>query len=172
MISGHSSDTLHPGMMLLTVPPLPAVEFKTPTKYHCYKSLLPLTMLLCLNLAAGTAAVPNAEEVPLSDEEGEEGAAGAATGPPEEPPSPSARQAEAGPSTAAGAAAGAEEAAGPSRGAAAAAAAAHDESDGRHSPPPMEPAEVAGLDVVNAEDDARMLQLLRQQVGVVVVWMQ
>ncbi|PNW78408.1 hypothetical protein CHLRE_09g398650v5 [Chlamydomonas reinhardtii] len=38
------------------------------------------------------------------------------------------------------------------------------DADGRHSPPPVRPAEVAGKDVVNEEDDFRALQLLRQQV--------
>jgi hypothetical protein len=45
-------------------------------------------------------------------------------------------------------------------------AAAVAESDGRHSPPPVDPSEVAGgeLEVVNEEEDARMLELLRAQV--------
>jgi hypothetical protein len=45
-------------------------------------------------------------------------------------------------------------------------AAAVAESDGRYSPPPVDPSEVAGgeLEVVNEEEDARMLELLRAQV--------
>lgn len=39
------------------------------------------------------------------------------------------------------------------------------ESDGRYSPPPVDAAEVAGQDVVNEEEDLRLLHLLRQQVG-------
>jgi hypothetical protein len=35
---------------------------------------------------------------------------------------------------------------------------------GRWSPPPVDPAEVVGLEVVNEEEDQRMLKLLRQQV--------
>ncbi|GIL56683.1 hypothetical protein Vafri_12000 [Volvox africanus] len=37
-------------------------------------------------------------------------------------------------------------------------------SDGRYSPPPVNPSEVPGKDVVNEEDDYRALALLRQQV--------
>ncbi|KAF6257507.1 cactus-binding C-terminus of cactin protein-domain-containing protein [Scenedesmus sp. NREL 46B-D3] len=47
-------------------------------------------------------------------------------------------------------------------------AAAVAESDGRHSPPPVDPSEVADgeLEVVNEEEDARMLELLRAQVRI------
>lgn len=40
------------------------------------------------------------------------------------------------------------------------------ESDGRYSPLPVAPEEVAGRDVVHEEDDLRMLELLRQQVRI------
>ncbi|WIA29550.1 hypothetical protein OEZ86_012045 [Tetradesmus obliquus] len=47
-------------------------------------------------------------------------------------------------------------------------AAAVAESDGRHSPPPVDPSEIAGgeLEVVNEEEDTHMLELLRAQVRI------
>ena len=42
--------------------------------------------------------------------------------------------------------------------------AARDQSDGRLSPPPVDPGEVVDAEVVNEEEDDRWLDLIRQQV--------
>lgn len=43
--------------------------------------------------------------------------------------------------------------------------AARDQSDGRFSPPPVDPGEVVDAEVVNEEEDGRWLELMRQQVS-------